>query len=235
MIWLSVEHLSSLLESAPSGATIYLLGAGGCGMSALGHLLMDLGFRIAGSDLDRNELVQGLTDRGAAIQAGHREEHLSGASPILVIQSSAIPADNAEAMAAHRLGIPCARRGAALAALIGWRESICIAGMHGKTTTASLMAFALETLRQGSGYAVGSLVPQLKPHGRFCGDSDSLFTKGMIALFIGVLNGGEPDDILTADMGFIGKTGLKEHLAPTRANALNLMATQMKQRALSFA
>lgn len=175
MIWLSVEHLSSWLESAPSGATIYLLGAGGCGMSALGHLLMDLGFRIAGSDLDRNELVQGLTDRGAAIQAGHREEHLAGASPILVIQSSAIPADNAEAMAAHRLGIPCARRGAALAALIGWRESICIAGMHGKTTTASLMAFALETLRQGSGYAVGSLVPQLKPHGRFRGDSDSLF------------------------------------------------------------
>lgn len=57
----------------------------------------------------------------------------------------------------------------------------------------------------------------------------------MIALFINVLNGEKPDDILTADMGFIEKTGLKEHLAPTRANALNLMATQMKQRALGFA
>jgi cysteine desulfuration protein SufE len=66
-------------------------------------------------------------------------------------------------------------------------------------------------------------------------DSDSLITKGMIALFIEVLNGESPDDILTADMGFIEKTGLKEHLAPTRANALNLMATQMKQRALGFA
>ncbi len=66
-------------------------------------------------------------------------------------------------------------------------------------------------------------------------DSDSLITKGMIALFIEVLNGEKPDDILTADMGFIEKTGLKEHLAPTRANALNLMATQMKQRALGFA
>jgi len=66
-------------------------------------------------------------------------------------------------------------------------------------------------------------------------DSDSLITKGMIALFIDVLNGQTPDDILTADMGFVDKTGLKEHLAPTRANALNLMATQMKQRALAFA
>lgn len=66
-------------------------------------------------------------------------------------------------------------------------------------------------------------------------DSDSLITKGMIALFIDVLNGETPDAILTADMGFVDRTGLKEHLAPTRANALNLMATQMKQRALAFA
>jgi len=50
-----------------------------------------------------------------------------------------------------------------------------------------------------------------------------------------VLDGETPDAILQADMGFIDETGLKEHLAPTRANALNLMATQMKQRALDFA
>jgi cysteine desulfuration protein SufE len=56
----------------------------------------------------------------------------------------------------------------------------------------------------------------------------------MIALFILVLNGHTPDEILTADLSFIDKTGLKEHLAPTRANALSLMATQMKQRALHF-
>jgi len=69
----------------------------------------------------------------------------------------------------------------------------------------------------------------------YVADSDSLITKGMIALFVRVLDGETPDAILTADMGFIERTGLKEHLAPTRANALNLMATQMKQRALSFA
>ncbi|MEM1082692.1 MAG: SufE family protein [Verrucomicrobiota bacterium] len=73
--------------------------------------------------------------------------------------------------------------------------------------------------------------------GKICylADSDSVITKGMIALFVRVLDGEAIDDVLTADLGFIDQTGLKEHLAPTRANALNLMATQMKQRALEFA
>lgn len=67
---------------------------------------------------------------------------------------------------------------------------------------------------------------------RYLADSDSLITKGMIALFVRVLDNETPDAILTADMSYIDRTGLKEHLAPTRANALNLMATQLKQRAL---
>lgn len=69
---------------------------------------------------------------------------------------------------------------------------------------------------------------------RFTADSDSVITKGMIALFVRVLDGESPDAILSADLSFIDRTGLKEHLAPTRANALNLMATQMKQRALEL-
>ena len=67
---------------------------------------------------------------------------------------------------------------------------------------------------------------------QFKADSDSLITKGMIALFVRTLTNQTPEDILTADMSFIDKTGLKEHLAPTRANALNLMAGQMKKHAL---
>lgn len=69
---------------------------------------------------------------------------------------------------------------------------------------------------------------------QFVADSDSLITKGMIALFVRVLNNQTPDAILTADMSFIDKTGLKEHLAPTRANALNLMANQMKKHAIEL-
>ncbi|MFT6864058.1 MAG: cysteine desulfuration protein SufE [Akkermansiaceae bacterium] len=66
----------------------------------------------------------------------------------------------------------------------------------------------------------------------FLADSDSVITKGMIALFVRVLDGETPDDVLTADLSFIDKTGLKEHLAPTRANALTLMAKQMRKGAL---
>lgn len=67
----------------------------------------------------------------------------------------------------------------------------------------------------------------------FDADSDSVITKGLIALFIKVFSGQTPEDILSSDLSFVEKTGLKEHLAPTRANALNLMAMQMKQAALS--
>ena len=69
--------------------------------------------------------------------------------------------------------------------------------------------------------------------GKMCylADSDSVITKGMIALFVRVLNGETPEDVITADLSFIDQTGLKEHLAPTRANALTLMAAEMKKGA----
>ena len=67
---------------------------------------------------------------------------------------------------------------------------------------------------------------------QFLADSDSVITKGMIALFVRVLDGETPEDVLTADLSFIDQTGLKEHLAPTRANALTLMAAQMRKGAL---
>ena len=66
----------------------------------------------------------------------------------------------------------------------------------------------------------------------YLADSDSVITKGMIALFVRILDGETPDDVLSADLSFIDKTGLKEHLAPTRANALTLMSAQMKKGAL---
>ena len=67
---------------------------------------------------------------------------------------------------------------------------------------------------------------------RYLADSDSVITKGMIALFVRILDNEFPDDVLSADLSFIDKTGLKEHLAPTRANALTLMSAQMKKGAL---
>lgn len=67
----------------------------------------------------------------------------------------------------------------------------------------------------------------------YLADSDSSITKGIIALFVHVLNGEHRDAILKSDLSFIEQTGLREHLSSTRANALNLMATEMKRLALA--
>ncbi len=66
-------------------------------------------------------------------------------------------------------------------------------------------------------------------------DSDSLITKGLIAMFVRLLSGLPADEIIKADMSKLDQTGLRDHLAPTRANALNSMADQIKQAAIRIA
>jgi cysteine desulfuration protein SufE len=66
----------------------------------------------------------------------------------------------------------------------------------------------------------------------FTADSDAIITKGMVALMIRALSGQKPEDIVKADMEFVDKIGLKEHLSPTRANGLVSMINQMKKEAL---
>jgi cysteine desulfuration protein SufE len=68
----------------------------------------------------------------------------------------------------------------------------------------------------------------------FSADSDAVITKGLVSLMIRVLNGQSPDDIMNAELGFIDKIGLKEHLSPTRSNGLTAMVKQMKLYALAF-
>jgi cysteine desulfuration protein SufE len=65
-------------------------------------------------------------------------------------------------------------------------------------------------------------------------DSDAIITKGLIALLIKVLSGQKPEDVLNADMGFIDKIGMREHLSPTRSNGLVSMISYMKNYAKSF-
>ncbi len=68
----------------------------------------------------------------------------------------------------------------------------------------------------------------------FSADSDAIITKGIVNLLIRVLSGHTPDEILNADMDFIDKVGLREHLSPTRSNGLTSMIKQMKLYALAF-
>ena len=120
MVHLTSEQVSTLLKTAGAGATVYLVGAGGCGMSGLGHLLLDLGWRVAGSDLVANEEVGQLRARGAQIHLGHAARDLLAARPSLVVYSSAIRLDNPELQAAEERQIPLVRRAVLLAAILHW-------------------------------------------------------------------------------------------------------------------
>lgn len=163
---LTPAQVETLLGAGSSPATIYLIGAGGCGMSGLGHLLLDLGHRVAGSDVAVNEETRQLSTRRALIHQGHRAAQILAAQPTLVIYSSAIRADNVELLAAQQQAIPTVPRAVVLAALLSRRRGVCAAGMHGKTTTAALLAFALDQLGAKPSYAIGAEVPQLFPHAR---------------------------------------------------------------------
>jgi UDP-N-acetylmuramate--L-alanine ligase/UDP-N-acetylenolpyruvoylglucosamine reductase len=164
---LSTTQVNDLLLAAGPGGTVYVVGVGGCGMSGLGHLLLDLGHGVAGSDLNLNEEARQLRSRGVQIQIGHSAEQLRAARPALVVCSSAIRSDNPELLAARELKIPVVHRATLLAALMQQQQGICVAGMHGKTTTTALLAFALEQLHTKPSYAIGALVPQLERHARF--------------------------------------------------------------------
>src|SRR5882672_3342016 len=94
--------VNALLAQAGGDALVYLIGAGGCGMSGLGHLLLDLGHRVSGSDLLLNQEICQLRERGAEIYIGHAEEQITSAHPVLAVYSSAIRSDNPELRAAQQ-------------------------------------------------------------------------------------------------------------------------------------
>ncbi|MBI5388392.1 MAG: UDP-N-acetylmuramate--L-alanine ligase [Verrucomicrobia bacterium] len=163
---LTPAQVDALLAAAGSGSVVHLVGAGGCGMSGLGHLLLDRGHRVTGSDLVLNEETRQLQARGAVIHSGHAAGMVEGGRPVLVVFTPAVRSDNVELQAARAAGLPTVRRAVLLAALLSHEESVAVAGMHGKTTTSALLAFALQQLGASPSYAIGSRVPQLEPHAR---------------------------------------------------------------------
>jgi len=117
--------------------SIYFIGIGGTGMSGLAKVLLEMGYRISGSDIRENKFTEELRARGAAIYQGHSPSHINNTDVVVV--SSAILSDNPELKEAKRKNIPLISRGKLLAYLTNERENIIIAGTHGKTTTTSLV------------------------------------------------------------------------------------------------
>ncbi len=134
---------------------VHFVGIGGIGMSGIAEVLLNLGYKISGSDLKSSPVTQRLAGLGAATFEGHRAENVAGAE--VVVTSSAISAENPEVAEAHRLHIPVIQRAEMLAELMRLKYGIAIAGMHGKTTTTSMVAAVL---------AAGELDPTVVVGGR---------------------------------------------------------------------
>jgi len=120
---------------------IHFVGIGGIGMSGIAEVLLNLGYRVSGSDLKSSAVTQRLAGLGAAVFEGHCAENIAGAE--VVVTSSAIAAENPEVVEAHKLHVPVIQRAEMLAELMRLKYGIAIAGMHGKTTNTSMVAAVL--------------------------------------------------------------------------------------------
>jgi UDP-N-acetylmuramate--alanine ligase len=133
----------------------HFIGIGGIGMSGIAEILLNLGMEVSGSDLRRGPVTDRLARLGATIYEGHDAANIAGAT--VVVTSSAVSAVNPEVVEAHARKIPVIQRAEMLAELMRLKYGIAIAGMHGKTTTTSMVASVL---------AAGGLDPTVVVGGR---------------------------------------------------------------------
>jgi UDP-N-acetylmuramate--alanine ligase len=134
---------------------VHFIGIGGIGMSGIAEILLNLGMKVSGSDLRRGPVTDRLARLGATVYEGHDARNVAGAT--VVVTSSAVTAANPEVLEAHARKIPVIQRAEMLAELMRLKYGIAIAGMHGKTTTTSMVAAVL---------AAGGLDPTVVVGGR---------------------------------------------------------------------
>jgi UDP-N-acetylmuramate--alanine ligase len=120
---------------------VHFVGIGGIGMSGIAEVLLNLDYRVSGSDLNESAVTQHLQTLGATVYKGHAQEHIAEANAVVI--SSAVAEDNPEVLAARARQIPVVPRALMLAELMRLKQGVAIAGTHGKTTTTSLTAAVL--------------------------------------------------------------------------------------------
>ncbi len=143
---------------------VHFVGIGGIGMSGIAEVLLNLGFEVSGSDLDRSAITENLASLGARIEKGHRADNIRGAD--IVVVSSAISPSNPEIAAAGVAGIPVIPRSDMLGELMRMRTGIAIAGAHGKTTTTSLTGVVLQQAGLDPTIIVGGKLKSLDTNAR---------------------------------------------------------------------
>jgi len=120
---------------------VHFIGIGGIGMSGIAEVMLNLGYKVQGSDAKAGANTERLAARGAKIMVGHRAENLGEAGVVVV--SSAIKAGNPEIDLARERGLPIVKRADMLAELMRLKWSVAVGGTHGKTTTTSMVAALL--------------------------------------------------------------------------------------------
>ena len=142
------------------GARAHLVGVGGVSMSPLAEVLHGAGVVITGSDMNDSETVEHLRSLGIPVVIGHRAESVQGAG--CVIRTAAVHDDNPEIAAAHAAGIPVFERAEAWGAIMqGYRNALCIAGTHGKTTTTSMATHVFMAAQADPTVMIGGTLPLL--------------------------------------------------------------------------
>ena len=126
-------------------------------MSGIAGILLDLGFRVSGTDLQDSATVQRLRDMGASISIGHAAESIPDSASLLVY-SSAVDDSNPEMIEARRRGLPVIRRAEVLAELMRLKFGVAVAGSHGKTTTTSMTGTVLEMAGLDPTVVIGGIV-----------------------------------------------------------------------------
>ena len=120
---------------------IHFVGIGGIGMSGIAEVLLNLGYKVSGSDMKESDTTERLRKLGGEIAIGHRAENIT--SPHVVVISSAVKNDNVEVVSAREKQVPVIPRAEMLAELMRLKYGVAIAGAHGKTTTTSMVATVL--------------------------------------------------------------------------------------------
>ncbi|MBI3970997.1 MAG: UDP-N-acetylmuramate--L-alanine ligase [Chloroflexi bacterium] len=148
---------------------VHMVGIGGAGMSALARLYLQQGTAVSGSDESDSATLHDLASVGATVHVGHNAAYVGTAG--LVVYSSAVPETKPELVEARRRGIRTLKHAQALAELFNPRRGIAVAGTHGKTTTSSMIAYALVRCGRQPSFHVGGELVDLNTSARW-GDGE---------------------------------------------------------------
>ena len=144
---------------------LHFIGCGGSGMFPLIQILAAKGYEITGSDVLDGSIIRAEREMGIHVTLGHDADNIVGAD--MVVYSAAIPKDNVERAAAESYGIPTVERSVLLGYVSRlYKNSICVSGTHGKTTTTAMIATALELAGRDPSAVIGGKLPLIGGYGK---------------------------------------------------------------------